>query len=104
MKYDATLEPSDPDYVAPDLDSTIIGFLSGSSGGELCTPVSWIEDHLREMRVTPRGRVVTKERLDHFAAMGWVEHLPNKGWRFTTTGRAYAATKYGYDWLIQEGE
>lgn len=104
MTYDPTLEPGDPGYVPPDVDSTILLFIAGGSAGlgdPNCTPVSWISDHLREMQVTPRGRALVKERLAHFAEKGWVEQLTNRGWRFTEAGRRYMADEHQCDWLIQ---
>lgn len=71
----------------------IVGFMSGYGGN---TPGYHLREHLTEQGHTPTIRRDMRWLTSH----GFVESVRGRGYRFTTTGRAWAATKYGYDWLI----
>jgi hypothetical protein len=55
------------------------------------------------MGYTPRSRF--RDEMRALVTGGFVEKVGrDKGYRFTITGRAWAALKYGYDWLITKGD
>jgi hypothetical protein len=86
----------------PTREDCIVGFLAGYGDGLTAAPVN---EHLIEMGFTPRARFHDEMRA--LVTGGFVEkiHGPREpSYRFTTTGRAWAALKYGYDWLIAKGE
>jgi hypothetical protein len=94
MSHEPSTEPR------PSREDCIVGFLAGYGDGLTAEPLN---EHLIEMGYTPRARF--RDEMRALVTGGFVEKVGrDKGYRFTITGRAWAALKYGYDWLITKGD
>lgn len=80
-------------------EETLVGFMAGYG---ITAPDDYLREHLIEMGFTPKAR--PRDEMRDLVAAGFVVRVRNKGYAFTRTGRAWAALKYGYDWLIGDSQ
>ena len=80
----------------PSREDCIVGFLAGYGNGLTAEPLN---EHLIEMGYTPRSRF--RDEMRALVTGGFVENVRGEGYRFTVVGRAWAALKYNYTWLIR---